>query len=115
MVASPRRTTPGARALHASLPSLPPRTTPPNPPAPHPSPPPRAHHPTPQVRQEAPQVFVVVSHWASVPAFERWSLSAECRRHHLPSGIYQFMPRRGEGFPEDFVPIKDPPSPATSP
>jgi hypothetical protein len=43
--------------------------------------------------------------WASIPEWEAWSLSAECRRSHLPGGLYQWVPGKGEGFPEDFVPF----------
>jgi hypothetical protein len=32
-------------------------------------------------------------------------LSPECRRSHLPAGIFQWVPGKGEGFPEDFVPF----------
>jgi hypothetical protein len=32
-------------------------------------------------------------------------LSEECRRSHLPWGVYQWVPGKGEGFPEDFVPF----------
>lgn len=49
--------------------------------------------------------FVISSSWASIPEWEAWSLSPECRRSHLPSGIFQWVPGKGEGFPEDFVPF----------
>lgn len=49
--------------------------------------------------------FVASSSWASIPEWEAWSLSPECRRSHLPGGIYQWVPGKGEGFPEDFVPF----------
>lgn len=45
------------------------------------------------------------SSWASIPEWEAWSLSAECRRSHLPWGVWQTVPKKGEGFPEDFVPF----------
>eukprot|EP01025_Chloroclados_australasicus_P035082 TRINITY_DN3581_c0_g1_i4.p5 TRINITY_DN3581_c0_g1~~TRINITY_DN3581_c0_g1_i4.p5 ORF type:complete len:198 (+),score=16.93 TRINITY_DN3581_c0_g1_i4:59-652(+) len=53
------------------------------------------------------KVYVVRNQWASVEEWEAWSLSIECRRTHLPLGVYQFVPKKGEGFPEDFVPFKD--------
>eukprot|EP00879_Flechtneria_rotunda_P007091 GHRR01007443.1.p2 GENE.GHRR01007443.1~~GHRR01007443.1.p2 ORF type:complete len:179 (+),score=41.86 GHRR01007443.1:248-784(+) len=49
--------------------------------------------------------FTISSSWASIPDWEAWSLSPECRRSHLPWGIYQWVPKKGEGFPEDFVPF----------
>lgn len=60
-----------------------------------------------QVVPEEDGVVTVSSHWAEVPQWEAWSTSTAARRHHLPSGIYQYVPKRGEGFPEDFVPFKD--------
>eukprot|EP00878_Enallax_costatus_P025414 GHUV01027190.1.p2 GENE.GHUV01027190.1~~GHUV01027190.1.p2 ORF type:complete len:164 (+),score=46.25 GHUV01027190.1:122-613(+) len=50
--------------------------------------------------------FTISSSWASIPEWEAWSLSPECRRSHLPWGIWQYVPKKGEGFPEDFVPFK---------
>eukprot|EP00775_Hariotina_reticulata_P001914 gene1914-2246_t len=49
--------------------------------------------------------FTISSSWASIPDWESWSLSPACRRSHLPMGIYQSVPKKGEGFPEDFVPF----------
>lgn len=54
---------------------------------------------------QAGENYTVVSAWESIPAWEAFSLSAEARRQHLPSGIWQFVPKKGEGFPEDFVPF----------
>ena len=34
-------------------------------------------------------------------------MSKEARRQHLPAGIMQFVPRKGEGFPEESMPFKD--------
>jgi heme-degrading monooxygenase HmoA len=48
---------------------------------------------------------VVTARWASAADFERWMLDDACRRSHLPPGVWQYVPRRGEGFPEDFVPF----------
>ncbi len=45
--------------------------------------------------------------WDSIPNWESWSAGAEARRHHLPSGVKQYVPRKGEGFPEDYLPFKD--------
>ncbi|KXZ49224.1 hypothetical protein GPECTOR_22g815 [Gonium pectorale] len=59
------------------------------------------------VRSEELNVMTVSTQWESIPAFEAWSCSADARRHHLPSGVYQYVPRRGEGFPEDYIPFKD--------
>jgi len=49
--------------------------------------------------------FIISSSWASIPDWEAWSLSPVCRRSHLPWGIWQHVPKKGEGFPEDFVPF----------
>jgi heme-degrading monooxygenase HmoA len=45
------------------------------------------------------ETYTVSSSWASIPEWEAWSLSEECRRSHLPQGIWQFVPKKGEGFP----------------
>lgn len=50
---------------------------------------------------------VLLHSWASIPEWETWSLSPQCRRSHLPLGIWQFVPKKGEGFPEDFVFIQN--------
>ncbi|GBF90910.1 hypothetical protein Rsub_03765 [Raphidocelis subcapitata] len=47
--------------------------------------------------------FVAASSWATIPEWEAWSLSEPCRRSHLPLGVWQYVPAKGEGFPEDFV------------
>ena len=49
----------------------------------------------------------MVSKWASIPEWEAWSLSRDASRSALPTGVMQYPPRKGEGFPEDFVPFKD--------
>ncbi|KAG2495085.1 hypothetical protein HYH03_006696 [Edaphochlamys debaryana] len=59
------------------------------------------------VRNEPGNVMVVATHWESIPAFEAWSNSAGRTRHHYPSGVMQYVPKRGEGFPEDYIPFKD--------
>jgi len=48
---------------------------------------------------------VVSASWASIVDFESWMTRDECRRSHLPPGVWQYVPRKGEGFPEDFVPF----------
>ena len=48
----------------------------------------------------------VTSMWASLQQYEQYAVGAEARRHHLPAGVMQFIPRKGEGFPEDFVPVR---------
>jgi heme-degrading monooxygenase HmoA len=50
---------------------------------------------------------IVSAQWASIVDFERWMTLDACRRSHLPPGVWQYVPRRGEGFPEDFVPFVD--------
>jgi hypothetical protein len=40
--------------------------------------------------------YVVTSSWATIPEWEAWSLSDECRRSHLPLGIWQLVPQKGE-------------------
>ena len=47
------------------------------------------------------------SQWGSIPEWEAWSSSNEARRHHLPAGVQQYVPRKGEGWPEDSMPFKD--------
>eukprot|EP00877_Chromochloris_zofingiensis_P001073 jgi/Chrzof1/10967/Cz05g18290.t1 len=47
----------------------------------------------------------VSSSWSSIPEWEAFSLGPEARRSHLPWGVYQYVPKKGEGFPEDFVPF----------
>jgi heme-degrading monooxygenase HmoA len=49
----------------------------------------------------------VVTHWSSIPAWEAWSSGEVARRLHLPAGTYQYVPKKGEGFPEDFLPFRD--------
>ncbi|GMH35096.1 hypothetical protein BSKO_02964 [Bryopsis sp. KO-2023] len=51
--------------------------------------------------------YVVSSVWQSIPEWEKWSLCPVARRSHLPGGIYQYVPDKGAGFPDDFVPFKD--------
>lgn len=50
--------------------------------------------------------FTATSKWASIPEWETYSLSEVSRRSHLPWGVYQYVPAKGEGFPEDFIPFK---------
>ena len=54
---------------------------------------------------------IVASCWVDTATYEAWRngrTAAEAgAAQHLPSGIYQYVPRRGEGFPEDFVPFRD--------
>jgi len=50
--------------------------------------------------------YTVTSKWASIPEWEVYSLSETARRTHLPWGVYQYVPGKGEGFPEDFIPFK---------
>ncbi len=49
-----------------------------------------------QVRAEGEGVVRVATHWASVPAWEAWSASELARRQHLPTGVYQYVPKKGE-------------------
>lgn len=51
--------------------------------------------------------YMVSSSWDTIPNWEAYSLSPAARRSHLPWGIYQRVPDKGEGFPEDFVPFVD--------
>lgn len=51
--------------------------------------------------------YVIKSSWATIPEWEAFNLTPEARRSHLPVGVWQFVPARGEGFPEDFVPFYD--------
>ncbi len=65
----------------------------------------RPHAPSQQERGVV--VCSVTTLWASIPEWEAWSRSPQSRKVQLPEGVYQFVPARGEGFPEDFVPLKD--------
>jgi antibiotic biosynthesis monooxygenase (ABM) superfamily enzyme len=58
-----------------------------------------------ELAESAPGQYTVTSRWASVPQWEAWDLSGPARRSHLPTGIWQHPPARGEGFPETFIPI----------
>lgn len=51
--------------------------------------------------------FAASSTWATIPEWEAWNLSPVCRRSHLPLGVWQYVPAKGEGFPEDFVFLLD--------
>jgi hypothetical protein len=49
----------------------------------------------------------VATWWDAPTAFEKWGRSPDARRHHYPSGTYQFRPRKGEvGSVEDYLPFK---------
>lgn len=49
---------------------------------------------------------VVRSMWGSVPQWEKWSLSTDAKRVDMPDGVYQYVPAKGEGFPEDYLPFR---------
>ncbi len=50
----------------------------------------------------------VSSLWESIPAWEAWSNSAAGTQQHMPAhGVYQYVPAKGEGFPEAFVPFRE--------
>ena len=55
---------------------------------------------------ESATVVRVQTQWESIPAWEAWSGGPAARRHHYPAGLYQYAPKRGEGFPEDYLPFK---------
>eukprot|EP00891_Asterochloris_glomerata_P001589 jgi/Astpho2/1589/Aster-x1017 len=69
------------------------------------------------ISQQSDGTWLTVSRWETIPQWEAYSLSPEARRSHLPwvsqqmygeaGGVYQFVPDKGAGFPEDFVPFKD--------
>jgi heme-degrading monooxygenase HmoA len=48
---------------------------------------------------------VVTSLWESIPAWEGWNSTAAAAQQHLPTGVMQYVPAKGEGFPEAFVPF----------
>jgi heme-degrading monooxygenase HmoA len=50
---------------------------------------------------------VVSSLWESIPAFEAWAKSAAGTQQHMLGGVFQYVPAKGEGFPEAFVPFRD--------
>jgi len=51
--------------------------------------------------------YIVTSRWASIPQWEAYSCSPVARRSHLPLGVWQYVPKKGDGFPDDFIPFKD--------
>ncbi|CAD7696377.1 unnamed protein product [Ostreobium quekettii] len=51
--------------------------------------------------------YTVTSRWASIPQWEAYSCSPVARRSHLPLGVWQYVPKKGDGFPDDFIPFKD--------
>lgn len=51
--------------------------------------------------------YTVSSRWASIPQWEAWSCTNVARRSHMPLGVLQYVPKKGEGFPDDFAPFKD--------
>lgn len=59
------------------------------------------------INREGAGTYVISSSWSSIPQWEAYNLGPEIRRSHLPYGIYQYVPAKGEGFPEDFVPFVD--------
>lgn len=59
------------------------------------------------LQQDGPNGYRVSSMWQSIPDFEAWALSASSRRSQLPDGVFQMVPKKGEGFPEDHLPFKD--------
>ncbi|GLC36881.1 hypothetical protein PLESTB_000182700 [Pleodorina starrii] len=67
------------------------------------------------VRSEQQFVMAVSTQWESLAVYEEWARSDEARRHHYPGGVYQFAPRRGEGFPEDYLPFREAPEAAATP
>ena len=53
-------------------------------------------------------VYEITTNWETVGSWEAWSRSRESRKlEPLPLGVLQFVPARGEGFPEDNVGFKD--------
>jgi len=60
------------------------------------------------VRHLGEQDFSVSTRWESLPSWEAWSCSPSAlRQHNLPPGIMQYVPRKGEGFPESYIPFRD--------
>lgn len=51
--------------------------------------------------------YEVAISFASVAAWEAWSLSRGPSLHQLPMGVWQYVPAKGKGFPEDYLPFKD--------
>ncbi|GAX77967.1 hypothetical protein CEUSTIGMA_g5409.t1 [Chlamydomonas eustigma] len=59
------------------------------------------------VKQPETKIYEVSTQWASIAEWESWATSDVARRHHLPAGVMQYVPKKGEGFPEDSMPFKD--------
>lgn len=49
-----------------------------------------------KLAKEADGRYTAASTWASIPEWEAWSLSEACRRSHLPLGVWQYVPAKGE-------------------
>eukprot|EP00878_Enallax_costatus_P012649 GHUV01013212.1.p1 GENE.GHUV01013212.1~~GHUV01013212.1.p1 ORF type:complete len:648 (+),score=321.26 GHUV01013212.1:993-2936(+) len=63
--------------------------------------------PVPGVTADSGVDVIVTSLWETIPQWEAWSKSDAARQQHMPTGVYQYVPEKGEGFPEDFVPFRD--------
>ncbi len=59
------------------------------------------------VEHRGAEVYEVCSMWLSIPDWEAWSAGKVSRLLTLPTGVLQYAPGKGEGFPEDYVPFKD--------
>jgi hypothetical protein len=42
---------------------------------------------------------LVASYWESIPLYEAWRNNSAAITAHLPNGTYQYVPKKGEGFP----------------
>jgi heme-degrading monooxygenase HmoA len=42
---------------------------------------------------------LVASYWESIPLYGAWRNSSPAITAHLPNGTYQYVPKKGEGFP----------------
>ena len=67
------------------------------------NPSPHSPHPAPPPQDEGTEgIFHVTVSWASEADCQSWRGSS---RHHLPTGISQLAPAKGEGFPEQYTPF----------
>jgi heme-degrading monooxygenase HmoA len=55
--------------------------------------------PVPGVSADGGVDVLVASYWESIPLYEAWRNSSAAITAHLPNGTYQYVPKKGEGFP----------------
>lgn len=46
---------------------------------------------------------IIISYWESISLYEAWRNTPGAIQQHLPSGVYQYVPKKGEGFPGEAI------------